>query len=451
MLAKHGTVGERLDYLEQKLGDSAAQHASALRALKDSHEKHQAEMAGMLKASDFHASLPERIARAYPGASAPSSVTRSRRRGEGGGRVGGARLQRRGEAAWRRRRGACGAREARRGGVGGRGGAAARVGRGGGEVAEAVKAAWRRRSRPRRGGGGGQGGMAEVVEAAWRTRSRRHGGEGGARRWRRGGGGHRGGVAEPAEVGRGGRGGAGGARLRRRSRRRRRGRGAGGACPRLRAAGGRAVAGAPRRHRRRRCASDGGGNGGGGVSRPPLGSLPVLPTPSRWCRRRLGPTARHLCRRCHLRPIRLVCRIPPPLLLWRGKVASGPRSSPTTRGGMWIPSSWPLWQPPSQKVVMGGRLLKSSARPVAFWLHEWPERARARSWAHVVLAVGCVAHARACARSRTERGYASLAQAPDRISGRVLMRSARPNGKCVCVCAGGSDLGEIVRLVLRKL
>jgi chromosome segregation ATPase len=59
---KHASVAERLQYMERLLGDSADRHATELRALKDSHDRHVQDVASMKAAHLHHASMPERIA-----------------------------------------------------------------------------------------------------------------------------------------------------------------------------------------------------------------------------------------------------------------------------------------------------------------------------------------------------------------------------------------------------
>jgi len=64
----HSTIGERLDYVERLVGDSADKHAEELEKLRAAHNKHEAtvnkrfkDVDGLQKASEHHASMAERI------------------------------------------------------------------------------------------------------------------------------------------------------------------------------------------------------------------------------------------------------------------------------------------------------------------------------------------------------------------------------------------------------
>merc|ERR1719193_2326895 len=61
----HATVEERMQYVEKLLGDSADKHAQELKALKTAHERHAGDMLQGLKGLQglqaHHASLPERM------------------------------------------------------------------------------------------------------------------------------------------------------------------------------------------------------------------------------------------------------------------------------------------------------------------------------------------------------------------------------------------------------
>merc|ERR1712110_606826 len=70
--AKHASLGERVDYIEKLCGDSADKHADELAALKAAHSKHADELAKHAKAhsghandkdalESFHGTLKERV------------------------------------------------------------------------------------------------------------------------------------------------------------------------------------------------------------------------------------------------------------------------------------------------------------------------------------------------------------------------------------------------------
>lgn len=58
----HASMGDRVSYLEQMLGDSVEKHAKELRALRDSHSKHANDLDGLKSAhSTKHSSVDERL------------------------------------------------------------------------------------------------------------------------------------------------------------------------------------------------------------------------------------------------------------------------------------------------------------------------------------------------------------------------------------------------------